>query len=55
MNRPVELSYNEFQYSTEYADYIMQHCYDQRNICNGSALLQAMEDGFLFEEFLASR
>lgn len=43
-------------YSDEYADYIMRN-YDpsERLICDGDTLLEAQEDFYLFEEFLASK
>ena len=44
----------ELTYSYEYADYIMKHCGGDRVICNGDTLLQAQEDLYLFDEFLAS-
>lgn len=40
-------------YSTEYADYITENN-DVRVICNGDTLLEAMESGYLFDEFLES-
>lgn len=44
------------QYSPEYAEYIMAHGdMKDRPICNGDTLTGAMEDGYLFEEFLASK
>lgn len=55
MNDTDESVYDELQYSTEYADYIILNCHDQRVIANGADLLQAMEDGLLFVEFLAAR
>ena len=41
--------------SEEYADYIMENNSSDRVICNGDALLCAIEDGYLFDEFLVSR
>lgn len=41
--------------SQEYAEYIMEHCSGDRVICNGDTLLRAMEDGYLFEDFLDSK
>ena len=45
---------DDLQYSDEYAQYIMNNCGGDRTICNGDTLLEAMEDGYLFEEFLNS-
>jgi hypothetical protein len=41
--------------SEEYADYIMSNGSADRVICNGDSLLCAIEDGYLFDEFLISR
>ena len=40
--------------SDEYSDYICANAGGDRIICNGDTLLCAMEDGYLFPEFLAS-
>ena len=45
---------DELQYSDSYAAYIMEHAKGDRVICNGDTLLSAQEDGYLFDEFLAS-
>lgn len=37
-----------------YAEYIMEHRYGDRLICNGDMLIQAMEDGYLYDDFMAS-
>ena len=37
-----------------YAEYIMKHCGGDRMICNGDTLIQAQEDGYLWDEFLES-
>lgn len=47
-------SLDDLQYSTEYAEYIMEHCGGDRIICNGNTLTEAMEDGYLWKEFLES-
>jgi hypothetical protein len=46
----------DLAYSDEYAEYVMQNG-DPEDfvICNGDGLLAAMETGYLFKEFLASR
>lgn len=49
-----EIELDEFVYSTEYANYIMDNCAGERVICNGDMLLEAQEDGYLLKEFLAS-
>lgn len=45
---------DDLEYSDEYAEYIIEHSKGDRVICNGDALLNAMEDGYLFDEFLNS-
>jgi hypothetical protein len=37
-----------------YAEYIRKNADDSRVICNGDTLLEAMEDEYLFDEYLAS-
>lgn len=44
----------ELQYSDDYAQFIMNNASD-RPIGNGDMLLVAMEDGYLFDEFLKSK
>lgn len=39
-------------YCPEYANYIMDNCGGERLICNGDTLLNAMEDNYLYEEFI---
>lgn len=45
---------DELQYSEEYAEYIIKHNNGQRIICNGDTLTCAMEDGYLFDDYLES-
>lgn len=45
---------DELNYSDEYAEYIMENAAGERVICNGDTLLQAQEDGYLFNKFLES-
>ena len=40
------------QESDGYVDYIMDHCGGDRVICNGDTLISAVEDGYLFEDYL---
>lgn len=42
----------ELQYSPEYGEYIMKN--GNRVCCNGDMLLELMEEGYLFEEFVQS-
>ena len=37
-----------------YAEYIMDNRSGDRLICNGDALIGAMEDGYLYDDFIAS-
>lgn len=52
MNNTREAELDNLAYSDEYANFIMDNA-GERLICNGDTLLGAMEDGYLFEEFLA--
>lgn len=36
---------------TLHCDYIMENCHGERAIGNGDMLINAMEDGYLYEEF----
>lgn len=44
----------DMMYSDGYAEYIMEHAGGDRIICNGDTLLAAMEDGYLFNDYLES-
>ena len=44
----------ELMYSNEYAEFLMNDCKGEIVICNGDTLTEAMESGFMFEEFLAT-
>lgn len=44
---------DDLMYSAEYAEYIMRNCGNDRLICNGDMLLEAMEDEYLFKDFVA--
>lgn len=37
-----------------YAEYVMEHCHGDRLICNGDTLINAMEDGYLYDDFMDS-
>lgn len=49
-----ELEIERLADSDEYAEYVMEQSKGDRPICNGDMLLEAMEDGYLFDEFLIS-
>ena len=49
-----EAQLEDFMYSNEYAEFIMENSKGDRMICNGDMLTDAMEDGYLFDEFLIS-
>ena len=42
-------------YSQEYAQYIMDHAGGDVLICNGDTLLQQMEAGYLFDDYVRSQ
>ena len=48
----VKQTTDDLMYSEEYANFIVEMSKGDRVICNGDSLLDAMEDGYLFEEFL---
>ena len=45
----------DLQSSDEYAEYIMANCGGDRLIANGDMLIVAIDDGYLFTEFAASK
>lgn len=49
-----EATLDELAYSDQYAEYIMEYSKGDRVICNGDMLLDAMEDGYLWDDFLIS-
>lgn len=51
-----EIAWDEDLLYSAYADFIMENARPwERPIGNGDMLTEAMEDGYLFEEFRASR
>ncbi len=54
LRKATEAQLDELAWSSEYAEYIMNNCAGDRLICNGDTLIEAQEDFYLFEEFLAS-
>lgn len=55
MVKPSDALLDKLAYSTEYGEFIMNHCRGDRMICNGDTLIQAMEEFYLWEAFLASK
>jgi hypothetical protein len=57
-----EMTYEEFDnlYDTDYSlqdlhmEYIMENCHGERVIGNGDALIEAVEEGYLYEAFRES-
>lgn len=55
----LEAKLEEFdnQYNEDYSlqdlhmEYIMENCHGDRIICNGDMLIEALEDGYLYEDF----
>jgi hypothetical protein len=45
---------DDLAFSAEYAEYIMANSGGDRIVCNGDTLLKAMEDQYLFTDFLKS-
>lgn len=47
-------AWSDFMLDEAYAEFIMTNAKGDRVICNGSLLLDAMEDEYLFEDFRKS-
>jgi hypothetical protein len=45
----------ELQWSDEYSEYIMANSPGDRMIGNGDMLIETIEDGYLFDDFCASK
>jgi len=54
LREQIESNFDNGMYDTEYQEYIMKHSAGDRIICNGDMLIEACEDGYLFEEFIDS-
>ncbi len=54
MRKVTEAELDDLAYCDDYASYIMENSGGDRVICNGDTLLVAMEDGYLFDDFLES-
>ena len=48
----IEEQFDQGLLDDSYAEFIMEHSKGDRVICNGDTLLDAMEDGYMIEEFL---
>jgi hypothetical protein len=42
---------NDYALQDLHMEYIMENCHGERVIGNGDALIEAMEQGYLYEEF----
>lgn len=42
---------DDFLLQDTYATYILENCQGERSIGNGDMLIEAMESGYLYEEF----
>ena len=47
--------FEQDQYEEQYGEYIMKNCAGDRVISNGNDLLKAVEEGYLYEEFINSK
>ncbi len=53
------MTYDEFddRYTNDFAlfeahmEYIMENCHGERIICDGDTLIEAAEEGYLYEDF----
>lgn len=50
----MEAAVSNGDYDSEYAAYIMNNCGGDRVICNGDTLIVAMEEFYLFDDFVDS-
>jgi hypothetical protein len=41
----------DFSLQDSHAEYILENCHGERNIGNGDMLIDALESGYLYEEF----
>lgn len=55
MVKPSDALLDQLASSNEYGEYIMNNCHGERLIGNGDALVSAMEEYYLWEDFLASK
>ena len=55
MVNPSDALLDQLASSNEYGEYIMNNCHGERVINNGDALIDAMEDFYLWEDFLVSK
>lgn len=46
-----DAAFDNYELDEQYAAYIMDNAGGDRIICNGDTLLEAMEDGYLFDSF----
>jgi len=46
-----EEAFDDCRLDMEYSEYIMENCHGERIIGNGDALIAAMEEGYLYEDF----
>lgn len=49
-----EEAFDDDRLYTEYAEFIMENCHGERPIGNGDMLIEAMEEGYLYEAFQES-
>lgn len=50
-----EQAFDNDEFYEEYSEYIMNNCHGDRIICNGDTLIEALESGYLYEEFKATK
>lgn len=47
-----EAKIDNYELEDAYAEYIMENCGGRYRVCNGDTLINAMESGIFYEEFL---
>jgi len=52
-NNTISVRFYDGEFDSEYATFIMERAGGDRVICNGDTLIDAMESGYLADEFIA--
>lgn len=50
-NEEFDIYFDKVDLFEEYMEDLMENCHGERVICNGDMLIEAAEEGYLYEEF----
>ena len=50
-NDEFDIYFDKVDLWDEYMEFIMENCHGERAICNGDMLIEAAEEGYLYDEF----